>query len=106
MVAAGVLALGLAPWQGSPLRRLAGGEGDGPQPRFDVPLDAQELERAELPRGTTYFVSAQESPPLVQGNAKAAAQLYLAAGLPVVAVTDAAFLVRVDGQRLRLEPRR
>jgi hypothetical protein len=92
--------LALAPWAGSPLRRLAGGEGDGPAPRFDVPLDARALRDEPLAVGTTYVVSAQEQSPLVQGNAKAAAQLYLARGLPVQDASRARFGVAVADGRL------
>lgn len=99
-VAAAVLALALVPWSDSPLRRLAGGEGDGSDPQFDVALDAAALRDASVPNGTTYFVSAQERSPLVQGNAKAAAQLYLARGLPVQEAARARFAVRVEGARL------
>lgn len=99
-VAAAVFALALVPWADSPLRRLAGGEGDGPDPRFDVPLDASAVRETSLPTGTTYFVSAPERSPLVQGNAKAAAQLYLAAGLPVQEASRARFAIRIEGERL------
>lgn len=105
-IAAAVCALAVVPWDDSPLRRLAGGDGDGPEPRLDVPLDASALREAHIPHGATYFVSAQGSPPLVQGNVKAASQLYLASGLPVVAPADAAYAVRIDGRRITLEPRR
>ena len=82
-VGAVVAALALVPWADSPLRRLAGGEGDGPEPRFDVPLDASALETSSLPDGTLYATRAPDESPLVQGNLKAAAQLYLARHLPV-----------------------
>lgn len=99
-VATAVAALPLVPWGDGPLRRLAGGGGDGPDPRFDVPLDASALRATSVPLGSTYFVSAQEYSPLVQGNAKAAAQLYLARGLPVQEASRARFAVRVQGERL------
>lgn len=82
-VAAAVSLLALVPWAGSPLRRLAGGEGDGPDPRFDVPLDAGVLKGTSLPEGTLYATQAPDASPLVQGNLKAAAQLYLAHLVPV-----------------------
>jgi hypothetical protein len=99
-VAAAVLALALVPWADSPLRRLAGGEGDGPAPRFDVRLDASALREERLPVGTRYFVSAQEESPLAQGNAKAAAQLYLARGLPVQDPSSARFAVAIADGRI------
>ena len=82
-VAAVVALLALVPWGDSPLRRLAGGEGDGPEPRFDVPLDPQLLKESSLPDGTLYTTRAPDESPLVQGNLKAAGQLYLARHLPV-----------------------
>ncbi len=82
-VAAAVLLLALVPWAGSPLRRLSGGEGDGPDPRFDVPLDPRALKNDSLPDGTLYATRAPDQSPLVQGNLKAASQLYLAHLLPV-----------------------
>ena len=80
-----VLAAAAVPWSDGPLRRLAGGEGDGPEPTFDVPLDPTPLQRAgaRLPADTRYATSAPGESPLVQGNLKAAAQLYLSRQLPV-----------------------
>ena len=79
------LAAAAVPWSDGPLRRLAGGEGDGPEPTFDVPLDPTPLQRAgaRLPEDTRYATSAPDESPLVQGNLKAAAQLYLSRQLPV-----------------------
>ena len=83
--AAVVLAVAAVPWPDGPLRRLAGGEGDGPQPSFDVPLDARTLASASdsLPDDLLYATSAPDAPPVVQGNLKAAGQLYLSRQLPV-----------------------
>jgi hypothetical protein len=81
--AAAVGALTLVPSEDSPLRRLAGGAGDGPDPRFDVPLNAQALKNITLPDGTRYATRAPDESPLAQGNLKAAGQLYLAHLLPV-----------------------
>ena len=69
----------------SPLGRLANVEGDGPDPRFDAPLDADALRRAGrlVPDDETYIAVAPGADPLLQGNLKAAAQLYLAPSLPV-----------------------
>jgi hypothetical protein len=69
----------------SPLGRLANVEGDGPDPRFDAPLDGDALRRAGrlVPDDETYIAVAPGADPLVQGNLKAAAQLYLAPSLPV-----------------------
>ena len=81
--AAAVLAFALVPWSGNPLYRLAGGEGDGRDPTFDVPLDGTALRAARFPDDLPYITEAPGASPLVQGNLKAAAQLYLARQLPV-----------------------
>jgi hypothetical protein len=80
-----LLAAAAVPWSDGPLRRVAGGEGDGPEPAFDVPLDPAPLQRAgvALPADTRYETSAPDESPLVQGNLKAATQLYLSRQLPV-----------------------
>ena len=83
--AAAALALALVPCNGSPLRQLAGGDGDGPEPRFTVRLDPRGLRTAagSLPPDTLYATLAPHASPLVQGNLKAAAQLYLWRHVPV-----------------------
>jgi hypothetical protein len=81
--AVAVLALALVPWSGNPFYRLAGSEGDGPDPTFDVPLDPAPLREARLPDDLPYVTEAPGASPLVQGNLKAAGQLYLSAQLPV-----------------------
>ena len=100
-VVAAAVALALVPWSGSPLRRLAGGEGDGPDPRFDVPLDADALRAAEsaVPADDTYATEWVGGSPLEQGNLKAAGQLYLARAFPVLEAPRARWLlaVRNDG---------
>lgn len=80
-----MLAAAVVPWSDSPFRRLAGGEGDGRDPTFDVQLDASALreEGERLRFGLRYYMDAAGASPLVQGNAKAAGQLYLARQLPV-----------------------
>lgn len=80
-----MLAVAAVPWSDGPLRRLAGGEGEGRDPNFDVRLDPSALrgEGERLPLGLRYYVDAAGTSPLVQGNAKAAGQLYLARQLPV-----------------------
>ena len=69
----------------APLGRVASFEGDGPDPRFDAPLDPAALRRAGriVPDDDTYLAAAPGADPLLQGNLKAAAQLYLAPSLPV-----------------------
>lgn len=85
LVAAAIVAAAAVPWSDGPLRRLAGGEGDGPEPRFDVAIDSHELRSLArfLSNDTTYAVDASNERPLVQGNLKAAGQLYLARQLPL-----------------------
>lgn len=103
--AGAVLALALVPWQDGPLRRLAGGEGDGPRPRFDVPLDVTALETASLREDARYATSAPGESPLVQGNLKAAAQLYLAAQLPVLDPSRASVVFTYRDGRVVRAPR-
>jgi hypothetical protein len=92
--AAAVLAAAAAPWSDGPLRRLAGGEGEGPDPTFDVELDATALRAAAPLIGDSEYVT--EWPggsPLEQGNLKAAGQLYFARGLPVLERQRARWIV-------------
>ena len=105
--AAAVLALALVPWSANPLYRLAGGEGDARDPHFDVPLDPRGLRSAgaTLPAGR-YFTDAAFETPLVQGNLKAAGQLYLARLLPVQVEANGAYVVRYrHGRPVVLVPR-
>jgi hypothetical protein len=104
--AVAVLALALVPWSGNPFYRLAGSEGDGPDPHFDVPFTGVDELRA---RGRThandkYFVDAHGGSPLAQGNAKAAGQLYLARDLPVQDRARAQYVLRLRRDRLVFEP--
>lgn len=99
--AAAVLAFALLPWAESPLRRLAGGEGDGPDPVADVPLDLASFRGVgESHTNMTYFVDAFDESPLVQGNLKAVGHLYFALGLPVQDRARADYIVRVRGTRI------
>jgi hypothetical protein len=69
----------------SPLGRVANVDGDGPDPLYDAPLDAAGIRRAGaiVPNDATYAVDAREASPVVQGNLKAGAQLFLAPALPL-----------------------
>ena len=69
----------------SPLGRLANVDGDGPDPRWDTPVDGAALRRAGalLRDDARYLLWAPNASPLLQGNLKAAAQLMLAPALPV-----------------------
>lgn len=81
-----VLLLALVPRPAdAPLGRLANVDGDGPDPRYDAPLDGDAVRRAGriVPDDDTYAVVVRGGDPLLQGNLKAAAQLFLAPALPV-----------------------
>jgi hypothetical protein len=69
----------------APLGRLANVDSDGPDPRYDVPLDGAAIRLAGdlVPDDATYAVLVRDGDPLLQGNLKAAAQLFLAPALPV-----------------------
>jgi hypothetical protein len=86
----------------SPLGRLVNPHADGPGPRFDTPVDGGGLRRAgeALPDETTYFLYAPGASPLLQGNLKAAAQLFLAPALPVQTPAAAHWVVAY-GPRIR-----
>ncbi len=101
VAAAAVLGLALIPAADSPLRRLAGGSGDGPDPIPDAPLDLGSLPQiAKTHSSAPYFVDAADEPPLVQGNLKALGQLYLARGFPVQDPAGAEYVLRVRGTRI------
>lgn len=78
-----LLALVPAPSR-SPLGRLASFEADGPGPLYDAPVDEAAIRRAAdlLPDDATYYVYAPQADPLLQGNLKAAGQLFFARALP------------------------
>jgi hypothetical protein len=102
-----VLAAGTVPWSDGPFRRLAGGEGEGRDPTFDVQLDADALRAAAPLIGDSEY--ATEWPgvsPLHQGNLKAAGQLYFARGFPVLDPSRADWIVGVRGGRIVLTRRR
>ena len=106
-VAAAVLAAAVVPWSDGPLRRLAGGEGEGRDPMFDVELDAAALRAAAPLVGDSEYVT--EWPggsPLEQGNLKAAGQLYLARGLPVLERARAEWFVLGQDGRVAVLRRR
>ena len=102
-----MLAAALVPWSDGPLRRLAGGEGEGRDPKFDVRLDADAL-RAAVPliADSEYATEWPGGSPLQQGNLKAAGQLYFARGVPVLDRSRADWIVGVRGGRVFLTRRR
>lgn len=73
------------PGLNTPIARLAAYDGDGPEPLYDAALDAAAIRRAAVlvPDDATYFVQAPREDPLVVGNVKAAAQLFLTPALLV-----------------------
>lgn len=107
MAAAAVLAAAAVPWSDGPLRRLAGGEGEGRDPTFDVGLDADALRAAApLIGDSAYMTEWPGGSPLQQGNLKAAGQLYFARGLPVLDRARAEWIVVVRGERVVVMRRR
>lgn len=102
-----MLAAAAVPWSDGPLRRLAGGAGQGPDPTFDVELDADAL-RAAAPMvdGSNYVTEWPGGSPLEQGNLKAAGQLYFARGLPVLEPSRAEWTVAVRDGNLLVTRRR
>lgn len=102
-----MLAAAAVPWSDGPLRRLAGGEGEGRDPTFDVPLDADTLRAAApLVGSSDYVTSWPGGSPLEQGNLKAAGQLYFARGLPVLERARAEWIVVARDGRVVVTRRR
>lgn len=69
----------------SPLGRVASLDRDTRDPVWDTSVDGEAVRSAGelLPDDARYFVWAPGASPLLQGNLKAAAQLFLAPALPV-----------------------
>ena len=104
---AAVLVLALVPVSDSPLRRLAGGKGDGPDPVADVPLDLASFRVVgESHADMTYFVDAAGRSSLAQGNLKAVGQLYFGRGFPVQDPARADYVLRLRGARIEHRRRR
>jgi hypothetical protein len=89
---------------GEPARRLANSEADGKDPQWDRPVDGAALRRAgrAVDSGATYALDAAGADPVLQGNLKAGAQLFLAPALPVRDPRAADFLLRYRDGRLTL----
>jgi hypothetical protein len=83
------------PGLNTPVSRLAAYDGDGPEPLYDADIDPAAVRRAAalVPDDATYFVHAPREDPLVVGNVKAAAQLFLQPGLLVHDPEDAGWVL-------------
>ena len=101
-LAAAALLLALVPWLNTPVARLAAYDGDGPDPRYDAHVDGAALRRAGdvVPDGDTYFLFTPGASPLLAGNLKAAAQLFLSPALPVTDPRRARWVLRYGGRGL------
>jgi hypothetical protein len=101
-LAAALCLLALVPGLRTPVSRLAAYDGDGPEPQYDAQVDAAALRRAGrvLPDRTRYFLHMPGASPLLAGNVKAGAQLFLAPALPVRDPRAARWIVRYGGSGL------
>jgi hypothetical protein len=99
VLVAAALVLALVPWLRTPFAQLAAYDGDGPDPRFDADVDGAALRRAGevVPEGDTYFLFMPGATPLLAGNVKAAAQLFLLPALPVTDPRRARWVLRYGG---------
>jgi hypothetical protein len=90
---------------GEPVRKLAKTDGDGPRPRYSAEVDDAAIRRAGrlLPNDTTYFLWTTGASPLLQGNLKAATELYLGPALPVQSPRGAGWVLSY-GARTELPP--
>jgi hypothetical protein len=96
------LLLALVPGLNWPVSRLAAYDGDGREPRYDAHVDAAAVRRAGelVPDGATYYLYTPGASPLLAGNLKAAAQLFLAPALPVRDPRAARWVLRYGGAGL------
>jgi hypothetical protein len=101
-LAAALCVLALVPGLSTPVSRLAAYDGDGPEPLYDARVDASALRRAGdiLPDRTRYYLHTPGASPLLAGNVKAGAQLFLAPALPVRDPREARWVVRYGGSGL------
>ena len=85
VLAAAAVLLAVVPGLNTPVSRLAAYDGDGREPLYDADVDAAAIRRAGelLPADATYALYAPDARPLLAGNLKAAAQLFLAPALPL-----------------------
>lgn len=92
---------------GEPARRLLNVDADGRDPRWDRPLDGTSVRRAGsiVPDDSTYLLDVRGADPVLQGNLKAAAQLFLAPALPVQSEANADWVLRLRAGRVVVSPR-
>lgn len=102
VLVAATAVLASVPGLNTPVARLAAYEGDGPEPLYDAPVGGAAVRRAGelLPDSTTYAVYAPAADPLLAGNLKAAAQLFLAPALPVHDFGRADWILSYDAPEL------
>jgi hypothetical protein len=101
-LAVALLAFLVVPGLSWPVSKLAAYEADGPEPIYDARVDDGALRRAGelVPDGARYFLHTPHVSPLLAGNLKAAAQLYLSPALPVRDPQAASWVLRYGGPGL------
>ena len=105
-VAAATAVLLALPFDANPLRRLANFHADCPDPLYDRPIDGQAVRDAgaALPDDATYILVVRGDP-VLQGNLKAAAQVFFAPALPVQGHRDAEWIVAYADGEFSVRPR-
>lgn len=101
-LAAAALLLTLVPGLNEPASRLAAYDGDGPDPQYDAVVDGPALRNAArlVPDDASYYLYTPGATPLLAGNLKAAAQLFLSPALPVRDPRAAGWVLRYGGEGL------
>ena len=92
---------------GEPARRLVNAEADGRDPLWDRPVDGGRLREIGdlVPDDATYAVEVRGYDPVLSGNLKAGAQLFVAPALPVRDPRRADWVVVHRAGRLELRGR-
>jgi hypothetical protein len=98
-LAAATLLFALVPGLSWPLSKLGAYEPDGREPEYDTGVNDAALRRAGalVPGDARYFLLTPHVSPLLAGNLKAAAQLYLSPALPVRDPREAGWVLRYGG---------
>jgi hypothetical protein len=99
-LAVALLLLAAVPGLNAPFARLAAYEGDGREPMYDADVDAQAVRRAGelVPDDARYYLDMPHVSPLLAGNVKAAAQLFLSPALPVRDPRAAGWVLHYGGE--------